>query len=491
MHRIKQWITLVATPVLMIALPCLAAAQANGSSQAPHAGKAFSVREVSGKWTLIDPSGRPFYSVGIDTVTASGSADRSGKNAYRDTLKAKYGTDGAWADAQRKRFDEWGVNTIGAFSDEELFASRNIPFTVIISTFNMDMDLWDPAWEHKMQALIAETTKRYADNQNLIAYFTDNEISWLIDLQALYFPGREILVMGEYLHKPHGREVLVAFLRKRYKTPADVSADFPDAKLPGSDWDSIQWSDAHLGNKATAKGKQGLLDWAAVMAVQYFSVTAPALRSGDPVHLYLGTKFVAGLTPSNILKVAAKYSDVISVDFYDASVSQPPAGSKASGGDKQPDFMSVLPSLLPVDQLVPNSNMLAEWHRVADKPILIAEFGYRGNDSGLPNTIPPAVKTFPTQKLRAQAVANFASCSINAPHIIGFHFFELLDEPAAGRFDGENSNWGILNENDVPYADVANALTNANRLAAHRLDSNYTPAPCTPIGFDLSQTNKH
>ncbi len=296
---------------------------------------------------------------------------------------------------------------------------------------------------------------------------------------------------GQYLHKPHGRGALVAFLRKRYKTPAEVATDFPDAKIPGHDWDSVQWADAKLGNKASAQGKEVLLDWAAVMAQRYFAVTTPALRSGDPVHLYLGTKFVAGLTPSNVLKIAASFSDVISVDFYDASVSQPPAGQQAASGDKGPDFMTILPSLLPVAQLVPNSSMLAEWHRVSGKPILIAEFGYRGSDSGLPNTIPPAVKTFATQKERAQAVANFASCSINAPYIIGFHFFELLDEPAAGRFDGENSNWGILNEKDVPYADVTNALMSANRLAAHRLDQNYSPAPCTPIGFDLSQTNKH
>jgi len=452
---------------------------------------AFSVRQVSGKWTLIDPGGHPFYSVGVDTVTPEENADRSGKNVYKETLKAKYGTDGAWADAQRKRFGEWGVNTIGAFSDEELFANRDIPFTVFIRASTMDTDFWDPAWEHKTQALIAETTKRYAGNKNLVGYFTDNEISWLIDLQALYFPGREILVMGGYLHKPDGRRALVAFLRQRYKTPADVSADFPDAKFAGSDWDSIQWTNTSLGTKVSAQGKQVLLDWAAVMAQRYFAVTAPALRAGDPIHLNLGTKFIAGLTPSNVLKIAAGFSDVISVDFYDIALPQPPTGQQATSGHNGPDFMTLLPLLLPVEQLVPNGGMLAEWNRVAGKPILIAEFGYRGNDAGLPNTLPPAVKTLPTQKERAKAIENYANCSINAPHISGFHFFELVDEPTSGRFDGENSNWGILNEKDVPYVDVANALAAASRLAAHRLDSSYAPAPCTPVGFDFPQADKH
>jgi hypothetical protein len=295
---------------------------------------AFSVRQVNDKWTLIDPSGNPFYSVGLDTVTPEGNPDRSGKNVYRETSKAKYGTDDAWADAQRKRLGEWGVNTIGAFSDEGLFANRDIPFTVFIRASNMDTDFWDPAWEQKTQALIAETAKSYASNKNLVGYFTDNEISWLIDLQALYFPGREILVMGGYLHKPHGRAALLPFLRARYKTPANVSADFPDAKIPGSDWDSIQWSDTSLGNKVSAQGKQVLLDWAAVMAQRYFAVTAPALRSGDPVHLYLGTKFVAGLTPSNVLKIAANFSDVISVDFYDVAVLPWPTGQQATTAHK-------------------------------------------------------------------------------------------------------------------------------------------------------------
>jgi hypothetical protein len=52
--------------------------------------------------------------------------------------------------------------------------------------------------------------------------------------------------------------------------------------------------------------------------------------------------------------------------------------------------------------------MLADWNSLTWKPILIAEFGYRGSDSGMPNTIPPAVVTLPTQAERAHAVANYA-----------------------------------------------------------------------------------
>jgi agarase len=450
----------------------------------------FSVQEVDGKWTIVDPDGHPFYSIGMDTVTTKSGEDRNGKNAYKDTADVKYGSTDAWADAQLKRLRGWGFNTIGAFSDEALLANRGMPFTVIIGTDKAGTDFWDPVWENKTKFLIADTTKRYVDNKNLVGYFIDNEISWLVNLSALYYPDREVLVMGEYFHKPYGRAALVDFLRTRYKSPADLINDFPDAKLPGQDWSSIQWPEAHLGYKATARGKDTLVAWAAVMAERYFSVTMPALRKGDSRHLNLGTKFVAGLTSVNVLKIAAKYSDVISVDFYDAAVERPNPNQKKSTDDKKPDFMSIMPALLPLDQLVSNNSMLADWNRLTSKPVLIAEFGYRGSDSGLPNTIPPGVVTLPTQKERAQAVTNYANCAIDTSYIVGFHWFELLDEAANGRFDGENSNWGILNVHDVPYAEVGEAFAGAGHLSMHRLDADFKPAPCKPVGFQMPSPSK-
>ena len=460
-------------------------AQSASTAHISPAQRFFSMGKVQDKWTLMDGMGHPFYSIGLDTVRTSDATDRFGKDEYKAVADAKYGSADAWADAQQKRLQDWGFNTVGAFSDETLFAKRDTPFMAFITTVDGDPDFWDGAWQNKAASLISETTKGYASDPHLIGYFVDNEISWLINLSAMYDPRRDVLVMGSYFHKEHGRVALIDFLRTRYNSPSDFIADFPDAKLPGKDWNTISWADAHLGLKVTSHGKETLVAWAALMAQQYFSVISPVLRHGDPRHLNFGTKFIAGLTTRSTLEVAARYSDVISVDFYDIVLTPPSPQREATKDNKQPDFLTLIQSLLPADQLVPNSDMLADWYKLTSKPILIAEFGYRAADSGLPNTIPPGQATLPTQTERARAITNYANCAIDSYYIIGFHFFELIDEPAAGRFDGENSNLGIVNVNDIPYAPVVNAFQNANRLAAKRLRPDFEMAPCKAVGFEI------
>jgi hypothetical protein len=436
----------------------------------------YSVRTINGKWTFFDPHGRPFYSVGVNTVSMDGDADPHGVNLYKDTVTAKYGTEEAWAAAQQKRFQEWGINTIAAFSNVGPFLSGDIPFTVFIETAGSDTDYWDPGWEETATSAISEAAHRYRDNKNVLGYFIDNELSWIVDLQALFRPGSELLVMGRYFHYPHARTELLAFLKSRYRSVDDLRADFPAAKLPGTDWATLNWSDVTLGARATPHGQETLDAWAEILARRYFAVTTGALRASDPKHLNLGSKFIAGLTPVSVLKVAASYADVISADFYDLA---PPATEK---GKSSPDYLSLLAALIPMNKIVPNRDMLADWYRLTNKPVLIAEFGYRAEDSGLPNTFPPVMVTLPNQKARAQAVTNYANCAINAPYIVGLHFFELFDEPAAGRVDGENSNWGLVSGKDVPYTEVGSALAAASQLASHRLDLSYKPAPCTPVG---------
>ncbi len=45
-----------------------------------------------------------------------------------------------------------------------------------------------------------------------------------------------------------------------------------------------------------------------------------------------------------------------------------------------------------------------------------------------------------------------------SPWVLGDAWFEYVDEPAGGRTgDGENSNWGLVSVNDVPYQTMVDA----------------------------------
>jgi hypothetical protein len=56
------------------------------------------------------------------------------------------------------------------------------------------------------------------------------------------------------------------------------------------------------------------------------------------------------------------------------------------------------------------------------------------------------------------------------PEAVGYHWFEWSDEPKEGRFDGENSNYGLVNIADQPYESFVEAVRAANEAAmeAHR-----------------------
>ena len=49
-----------------------------------------------------------------------------------------------------------------------------------------------------------------------------------------------------------------------------------------------------------------------------------------------------------------------------------------------------------------------------------------------------------------------------ASYVVGYHWFEYADEPAEGRFDGENSNFGVVNIEDDPYQERVDQMTVSN-----------------------------
>jgi agarase len=49
--------------------------------------------------------------------------------------------------------------------------------------------------------------------------------------------------------------------------------------------------------------------------------------------------------------------------------------------------------------------------------------------------------------------------------VVGYHWFEHADQPAEGRFDGENSNYGTVTIEDNPYVELTETMTRINAAA--------------------------
>lgn len=390
----------------------------------------FRTTQINGHWWLVDPDGHPFFSQGINHITAQGTPDKNGQQIYRDTVTSKYGTDQAWADAQVQRMGEWGYNTIGAWSDLDTLRGHT-PYTVLLNmtgqnwTTGQMEDLFAPSWAAGVQSSAQSAAATYGNDPYLLGYWSDNELHFGPDWRMLH-------LFDDYLARAAstpGKQALLAFLQNRYPTFDAFAADFTTT---ATDWASLA-APSTVTAWTTPGGQDTRTAWVAVVAERYFSVIDDALTAADPNHLFLGPRFIAQTAGRPLLEAAARHVDVLSLNRYQIV---PELEAPLTNAD---------PSYLPV------TDGAAAQAAIAGKPILISEWSYRAADSGLPNTFPPLFPTLETQAQRAAMYEKYVQELLDTPWVVGQHWFEHADEPAAGRFDGEDSNFGLVTERDEPY----------------------------------------
>jgi hypothetical protein len=408
----------------------------------------FYTQSINGVWWLIDPAGQAFISKGVNHI--SYTADRApslGYSPYEQTNQKKYESQSAWGKEAATRLRLWGFNSIGSWSNE-VMRQQEIPYTLILNIAESAGGNWEKgdfpdvySKEFKFEARrIAQTQcwKR-KDDINLIGYFTDNELRWGPDWRC-----KDSLLISYLKMKADapGNQKAVQFLQDRYKTIAELnaawniqSASFEDigAKMEGSKnlaGEDVRAPEDKKEIIKTEKQKADESDFLEQIARQYFQVCREAIHKYDPNHLILGCRF-AGYAPRPVLKGLRDSVDIVSYNSYNP---------------------------------LPPSETLREIYEIAGKPILIGEFSFKALDSGLPNT-KGAGKPLQTQQERAEGFTHYAGALMKQPFIIGYHWFEYADEPAEGRFDGENSNYGLVNIKDEPWEILTMEMARTNSQA--------------------------
>ena len=385
----------------------------------------FRVAQIGARWWLVTPDGHPFFSTGVNVLSFAGTAAKDGTEHYKNAVTAKFGTPEKWSDAALLNCQDWGVNTVGGWSDWPLFKDR-MPFTVLIDV-GTAADYFTPEFAQHAIDVLTPTATQLKDEKYLIGYFLNNEVYWGYGIRGFHY------VFDDYMALPMatspGKQALMQYLQDRYQTIAALSADFKT--------DAVDWPGVATGTTLETLGTPGAIAtrsaWSGTVAEKFFAVTDKALRAADPHHMNLGVRFISQLAPRAVLKAAGKYVDVMSINFYDLNPGLPDWLQSL-----EPDYVSV-------------NDFLAEHYAAGGKPILITEWGYRAADAGLPNSFPPIYPTFDTQAQRADAYEAYVKNVMQRPYFVGHHWFLYADQPAEGRFDGEDSNFGLVDEKDQPY----------------------------------------
>ncbi|MCX8155058.1 MAG: beta-galactosidase [Verrucomicrobiae bacterium] len=422
----------------------------------------FRVEKYQGKWWLVDPEGRLFWSHGMDCVTPSSNTpitDREhyfrllpppdspagrfygwGGNAphgyYKDkprfrtydfaqaNLLLKYGDNWpqAHAEISHRRLRSWGMNTIANWSDAAIYELRRTPYTANLSFRSKPLegssgywskfpDVFDPEFAQGIRSAMERQRGRAAGDPWCIGFFVHNELSWGDDtslaVAALQSPPEQA-----------AKRVLLEDLQARYGTIEKLNAAW-EARY--TSWDDLRQSTNRPNLKAAGADLRAFYTR---FAETYFRVIREAVKEVAPNQLYLGCRFA--WVNDAAATAAAKYCDVVSYNRYDYSVA---------------------------NHRLPNQ---------LDRPTIIGEFHFGALDRGMFHT---GLKPTASQEDRARKYAEYVRGALRNPQIVGTHWFQYRDQATTGRFDGENYQIGFVDICDTPYPETIRA--------------------CREVGYDL------
>ncbi|POA19793.1 beta-agarase [Pseudomonas sp. FW300-N1A1] len=102
-----------------------------------------------------------------------------------------------------------------------------------------------------------------------------------------------------------------------------------------------------------------------------------------------------------------------------------------------------------------------------DKPVLVTEFNFGSRDRG---PFWAGVTEVAREEDRGPAYANFVKQAVSEPSIVGVHWFQYLDQPVTGRLlDGENGHFGLVGITDLPFQGFVDSVRKANLQAVDQL----------------------
>ncbi len=397
------------------------------------------LKESGGRWWLVTPSGHLFFSLGIDCVGHWEVSPIKGReymftwlpspsdplsefyqddkiNFYAMNLKRKYGDkwQEIWTDITLRRLLAWGFNTIGNWSSQEVFSPRRVPYTVGIH-YGGDFarfpapDVFDERFPKAVEDSIADATKQWKDDPWCLGYFVDNELpwgGWGGDPRSRYeLPIKALASNGKLSTK---RE-FVRVLQEKYSSIENLNRAWG---INVDSWENLLEKPLNLPTQLSQSCITDLSELLIHFARRYFQVVRETLKKYAPHQLYLGCRFAS--RPMEVVKVSAEYCDVVSFNIYSREVSE------------------------------------NEWAftNTLGKPCLIGEFHFGSLDRGMFHT---GLVGVADQEERGKAYEGYVKSVWKLPAFVGCHWFQYVDEPLTGRFDGENYNIGFLSVVDYPY----------------------------------------
>ncbi len=432
----------------------------------------FRTEKVDGKWWMVDPEGYLFWTAGLNCVSSDGVStgitqrenyfsslpkkeEKLGQfyiesnfathgfyadklpyntfNFYKSNLYRKYGDNwlSTFQDLVHKRIKSWGMNTIGFMSDFGATRQSRTPYVGSIWINNTpkikgSKGYWGPmhdVFDVNFRKAVKESIHSQKEGANdpwCIGYFVDNELSWgllgSLSVGALKSPATQ-----------PAKIEFVNDLKKKYANIEELNKTW---KSTYKSWEEMLESTVEPNQEFA---KNDLVTFYKKIVNTYFKIINEELKAIAPNQNYLGCRF-AWANNDVVLSTASNYLDIMSFNKYEYSVED---------------------VSLPVG---------------VDKPIMIGEFHFGSLDRG---SFHAGVKKAKNQAERGKMYKDYIQGALRNSNIVGAHWFQYIDEPITGRFDGENYNVGFVDVCDNPFEEVIEKVRETTySMYEYRRDNN-------------------
>ncbi len=418
----------------------------------------FSIQQREGIYWLTKPDGERFFSLGVCVVNQGASRDRFNPTNPGYAAFQHYENSNRWAKATLNRLKSWKFTTVGGWSDYPAFLQCRDADVAFIPVLAVGMscgvpwlDMWDTNIIAQMNKIARDQILPLRGDPRVLGYYSDNEMGWW---NATLFK-----MTLEQAPTSGQRQRLLQLLRETYHNDwSELLKDFEP-----QDAGSFEGLDQR-GMLYLRPGSNGIrvyrrfLD---LMARRYYSLVREIIHSYDPRGLILGDRYQSFYYPE-VARASAAYVDADSSNL-----------NAAWNDGMFPRFY--------LDTL----------HALSGRPVIVSEFYMaaqqnRSGDKNDSSTFP----TVTTQKERATGFRNTLLSLLRIPCVVGADWFQYYDEPARGRSDGEDYDFGLVDIHDQPYEPLTSqaqaldlfATKNGKQPARQDASLGVPPAPRNPLG---------
>jgi hypothetical protein len=369
----------------------------------------FRVEKIDGRWWFVDPDGHLFWSIGSDSIGTSASTPTQGREQLFAAMPPP--TSGGRGGRGGASFYAWNLQR----------------------RFGPDWaDKWVDLTTRRMASWGFNTVGNWSDarlgSAHRVPYVVTTR-GWGIesgpmgvaDVYAANYAETVDRAAAQQCDSRKEDPFLLGYFVGNEPPWPGREAVAADAILAGPTTATQAALKKFLADGDTPERRKDFMIGAYTKMIETVSA---AIRRHDPNHLNLGLRFGSS-APIEVVK-ASRIFDVYSLNSYAYAVNQREV-------DKVKD--------------------------VIDRPMLIGEFHFGTPGRGMT----PGLRQTSSQEERGVAYRFYVEHAASDSAIVGAHWFEWIDEPSTGRFDGENYNIGLVDVTDQPYRELIEAAKATHR----------------------------